>query len=260
MGTRTPYVNIYKPADNEVFDQQLNDNADYDLIDAQILIEHNLIIGHSNAASPHSGHAALVGTNLFQGSQQIVQSADAVAVLLDTIALVAPGALIGARHTLRAHSYDTADHRRDFILRARATSNGGNGTLEILTSLDGSAPAVLWSVDSSGALGTAPSPELIFANSVLSPSQSIDLTTLPSVMFVFPTVNGLTITLPDARTAKRPIWIFGPPQANSSVTVAAVFGSVLGGSTNLATGALQNGVVNNLDSFMYKSDLANWKS
>lgn len=260
MGTRTPYVQIYKPADNEVFDQQLNDNADYDLIDAGILTEHNLIVGHSNAASPHTGHAVLVGTNLHQGSQQIVQPADAVAVLLDTVALVAPGALTGSRHTLRAHSYDTTDHRRDFILRARATSNGGNGILEILTSLDGSTPTVLWSVDQQGALGAAPSPELFWANAVLKPTTSIDLTTLPNVLFVFPQQNGLTITLPDARITNRPIWIFGPPQAGASVSLASVFGTITGGSSNLSTGAIQNGIVNNGDSFMYKSDQTNWKS
>jgi hypothetical protein len=260
MGTRTTYVNLYKPADNEVFDQQLNDNADYDLIDAQVLLEHNLIVGHSNAASPHSGHAVLIGTNMFQGQEQIVSSPDALALLVDTGILVAPGTLTGSRATLRAHSYDTQDHRRDFIWRARATSNAGNGILELLTSLDGAAPTVLWSVSQSGALGAAPPAELVFANSVLVTGTSVDLTTLPNVMYVFPTANGLTITLPDARVTNRPITVYGPPIAGQSTTVAAVFGSVSGGSANLTTGAIQNGTVVSGDSFLYKSNTSNWLS
>jgi hypothetical protein len=262
MGTRTPYVSIYKPADNEVFDQQLNDNADYDLIDAAILNEHNLILAHTGAAAPHSGHAVLVGANLFQGSQQVVAPSDGLAVLVDTGALVAPGTLTGSRHTLRAHSYDTLDHRRDFILRARATNNAGAGIFEILTSLDGATPTLLWSLTNAGVLGAnaAPNMELLFANTVLVTAASIDLTTLTNVTYVFPTAPNITITLPDARVTNRPITIYGPPTAGTQVTVAATAGAVVGGSANLTTGAVQNGIVVSGDSFPYKANGTDWKA
>lgn len=265
MGTRTGYVSIYKPSDSEVFDEQLNDNANSDLIDAQILTEHNLILAHTGAPSPHSGHAVLAGPNVLQGLQTVQVSADSSALMLDTPSLVAPGALTGSRQVLRARSFDSAPHTRDFLWRARAQTNAGAGIIELLTSLDGGAPTVLWSVNSAGiasGAGNVPPMESLFGGTVLNTAASVDLSQpqYANALYVFPTANGLTITLPDARTTNRPITIYGPPTAGWQVTLASIFGAISGGSANLTTGTIQNGTVVSGDSFLYKADGASWKS
>lgn len=261
MGTTTTYVHIYKPGDSEVFDEQLNDNANSDVIDAAILVEHNLILAHSGSAAPHAGHAVLSTPNIFQALQTVQVSADTSAVILDTPTLVAAGSLTGSRHVLRARSFDTVAHTRDFLLRARATSNAGAGVLEILTSLDGGAPALLWSISNGSVLsGAVPNAEALFANTMLvAVNGNQDLVSQPTIMFVYISSPGYSVQLPDARAANRPITVYGPGSSGSTVVVSA-FGTVSGGSANLTTGAIQNGVVASGDSFTYKSNGTNWIS
>jgi hypothetical protein len=260
MGTTTTYVHIYKPGDSEVFDEQLVDNANSDIVDAAILVEHNLILAHSGAVAPHAGHAVLTTPNIFQALQTILVSADSTGLLFDTPALVAAGTLTGSRATLRARSFDTSAHTRDFIWRARATTTAGAGVLELLSSLDGGAPVLLWSVSAAGIQGGAVPPmELLFTNTALVLSSNYDLTNSPGVLFVFNTTAGTTVTLPDARTAQRPITIYGPTAAGNT-NLASIFGGIFGGSANLTTGAIQNGIVTSGDSFVYKSDGTNWRS
>src|SRR5215216_2447543 len=109
MGTRTTLVQLYKPADNEVFDQQLNDNTNYDLIDAEFVSELGDLQAHIDAASPHSGHATYLA-NVFTGTQTVRVGMDVIAMLLDTPARTTAGSQLGESFSMRAHSYDTIDH------------------------------------------------------------------------------------------------------------------------------------------------------
>ncbi len=76
--------------------------------------------------------------------------ADALGGLISAPVLVAAGTQTGPRLSLRANSYDTANHRREFLLRPKTTANGGDGYLDILTALDGGALTTLLSVSNSG--------------------------------------------------------------------------------------------------------------
>lgn len=76
------------------------------------------------------------------------------------------------------------------------------------------------------------------------------------VLFVFCT-SGVQVTLGDAATVNRPIWVIA---ITGQSTVVATGGSVVGGSVNVTTGAVQNGVVNQGDSIGYKADGTNWRA
>jgi hypothetical protein len=150
LGTITGYLGLYLPADNELFDEQANTNSSFTKVDAGVLVEHNGWTAHAAAAAPHSGHA-LFGANTFTGTQTVRVATDTPGLLLDPGALSAAGVQTGERLVLRAHAYDTGDHQRSFIARARTTTNAGAGVYEIATLLDAqSTPVALWSVDDQG--------------------------------------------------------------------------------------------------------------
>lgn len=96
--------------------------------------------------------------------------------------------------------------------------------------------------------------ETLFAGSTIQ--VGVNHTVAPAELFVFCTA-GVVITLPSAVTANRPIWIVA---ITGTTTVTAVAGTVFGGSTNLTTGVLMDGVVSPGDAILYKSDLTNWRS
>lgn len=150
MGTTTAFLAMYLPADNELFDEQLNTNTSFQKTDAGIQTEHNGWTAHAAAPTPHTGHAVFTA-NTFTGTQTVAVAADANAEVYDVGVLAAAGIQTGERVVYRAHSYDAADHHRDFIWRARTTTNAGNGVLELLTLLDAQAPpTVLQSIDQAG--------------------------------------------------------------------------------------------------------------
>ena len=80
-------------------------------------------------------------------------------------------------------------------------------------------------------------------------------TVAAAILFVFCTA-GVTVTLPAAASTSRPITIAA---ITGSTTVAAAAGAVIGGSVNLSTGLIMNGVISPGDSMTYKSDSTNWR-
>lgn len=150
MGTTTGYLALYLPADNELFDEQLNTNTSFQKLDAGVQSEHNGWTAHATAPSPHTGHAVFTA-NTFTGQQTVRVAADGVALMTDPGVLAAAGTQYGDRTVYRAHSYDAADHHRDFIFRARTTTNAGNGVFELMTVLDAQAPpTLLFTIDQAG--------------------------------------------------------------------------------------------------------------
>lgn len=68
-----------------------------------------------------------------------------------------------------------------------------------------------------------------------------------------------TVTLPDPTLTSRPITIAA--EGAGSITVAVDGGSsVVGGSTNLTTGAITNGTIVAGDAFQYKSNGTQWRA
>lgn len=96
--------------------------------------------------------------------------------------------------------------------------------------------------------------EALFAASWTS--QGTNYTVAAGILFVFCTA-GITVTLPAAASTNRPIWVIA---ITGSTTVTAVSGSVIGGSVNVSTGAVMNGVVSQGDSMGYKSDGTSWRA
>jgi len=94
----------------------------------------------------------------------------------------------------------------------------------------------------------------LFAGTVANPSTSYVVVT--KIMYVFAQA-ALTVTLPAAATTNRPIEVWA---LNGQVNVNASGGTVYGGSINLATGAVQNGIILTGDAITYKSDLTNWRA
>jgi hypothetical protein len=87
-------------------------------------------------------------------------------------------------------------------------------------------------------------------------TQSTNYAVAAGIMFVFCSA-GITVTLPAAASTNRPITVAA---ITGSTTVAAAGGSVIGGSVNVSTGAVMNGVVSPGDAFGYKSDGTNWRA
>ena len=81
-------------------------------------------------------------------------------------------------------------------------------------------------------------------------------TVVAAILFVFCTA-GVTVTLPAAASTNRPITVIA---VTGSTTVTAAAGSVVGGSVNVSTGAVMNGVVSAGDAMTYKSDSTNWRA
>lgn len=98
-------------------------------------------------------------------------------------------------------------------------------------------------------------PESLYAGA------TVVLTTTPytvpaTISYVFAQTGASSVVLPAPATAARPITIRadGP-----TATVTATGGSqVYGGSADLTTGAVQNGVITSGEAFTYKSTGSNW--
>jgi len=86
-------------------------------------------------------------------------------------------------------------------------------------------------------------------------TQGTNYVVAAGIMFVFASA-AITITLPAAASTNRPITVVG---VTGQSTIAAAGGSVIGGSINTSTGAVQNGVLAAGDSLTYKSDGTNWR-
>src|SRR5262249_16800001 len=84
-------------------------------------------------------HLSVLGNLGLSGGKTIsvIPSADGDALTSYPAALVSAGTQLGGRHILRANAYDTSNHTRDFVCRARTTSNAGLGLFELLTRIDG---------------------------------------------------------------------------------------------------------------------------
>jgi len=98
------------------------------------------------------------------------------------------------------------------------------------------------------------SPELVFAATWTT--QSTNYAVAATILFVF-CGAAITVTLPAAASTNRPITVAA---ITGQGTVAAAGGSVIGGSANLTTGAVQNGIVAAGEAFTYKSDGTSWRA
>ena len=79
--------------------------------------------------------------------------------------------------------------------------------------------------------------------------------TIPATLIMYVFCQGVcTVTFP-AITINRPIEVWA---LNGQVTLAG--GTFVGGSINLATGAVQNGIIVTGDAITYKSDGTSWRA
>jgi hypothetical protein len=98
-------------------------------------------------------------------------------------------------------------------------------------------------------------PESAYVGSLQTTSVNYTVPIAGNVMYVWCQVAGLTITL--TAPMNRPVTI----RSNTgSTTVISTSGSVIGGSVNTTTGAVQNGIIASGDAITYKWDGANWAS
>lgn len=96
--------------------------------------------------------------------------------------------------------------------------------------------------------------EALFAGTTVS--TATNYTVAASILYVFCTA-AVTVTLPAATSTNRPITVAA---VTGQSTVASAGGSVIGGSANQTTGAVQNGIVAVGEAFTYKSDGTNWRA
>lgn len=94
--------------------------------------------------------------------------------------------------------------------------------------------------------------ENIFAGTRVN--TAVNYVVVVPIMWVFCTA-AVQVTLP--ASAERQITV-SAVTGNSTVVAAA--GSVIGGSVNLTTGVIQNGVVNQGEAITYKWDGTNWRA
>jgi hypothetical protein len=103
-------------------------------------------------------------------------------------------------------------------------------------------------------------PESMFKTTTLrSNAASIAATLLVGKLYFFGYLAGAqALILPDPVTNERPITIAAEA---GTITVTATGGTtVVGGSTNLTTGVIQNGVVAGGEAFTYKSNGIQWRA
>lgn len=103
-------------------------------------------------------------------------------------------------------------------------------------------------------------PESMFKTTTLrSNAASITAAMLVGKLYFFGYLaTAQTLILPDPVTNERPITVAAEA---GQITVTATGGTtVFGGSTNLVTGAVQNGVVAGGESFTYKSNGIQWRA
>lgn len=102
--------------------------------------------------------------------------------------------------------------------------------------------------------------ESIYKTTTLrSNAPSVAAVSLAGILYFFGYLaTAQSVILPDPTTNERPITIAAEA---GTITVTATGGTtVVGGSTNLTTGAVQNGVVAGGDSFQYKSNGIQWRA
>lgn len=92
----------------------------------------------------------------------------------------------------------------------------------------------------------------LFAGTRASPSA--DYTIAANVMYVFAQA-AMTVTFPAAASTNRPITVAA---VSGQVTLAG--GTFIGGSINLASGAVQNGIIITGDAITYRSDGTSWRA
>ena len=98
--------------------------------------------------------------------------------------------------------------------------------------------------------------ESLYTGSRVSQGTNYTVAAAGNIMWVFCTA-AITVTLPAAASTNRPITVAA---VTGQSTVTAASGSVIGGSANTTTGAVQNGVVAAGEAFTYKSDGTNWRA
>jgi hypothetical protein len=119
-------------------------------------------------------------------------AADTDSLMLYSPALSSAGMQDGPLFWMRACSYDTANHNRDFGLQVETTSDGGNGVLQFLSRLDGGSSSTILEVDQSGNL------------TVVGKLVSYDGTSLAGLgqpIIVYSAVLGTTFTADQSGTA-----------------------------------------------------------
>lgn len=82
----------------------------------------------------------------------ILLAPNAIGVQIITPPIAAPGVQMGGFLELAANSFDTVDHIRAFSFQPATTSNPGNGTLSLITTLDGAGANSILSIDQAGNL------------------------------------------------------------------------------------------------------------
>lgn len=137
-------------------------------------------------------------------------------------------------------------------------SRDGSAAVAPLTSVGpGSSPTVAAGDHVHGSGGYSSSGtvslESLFAASWIS--VGTNYTVGLAIMFVFCTA-GITVTLPAAAATNRPITVAA---LSGSTTLASVAGAIVGGSVNVSTGVVMNGVISPGDSMTYKSDSTSWR-
>jgi hypothetical protein len=159
--------------------------------------------------------------------------------ILDAGALSAAGIQISPRAVWRANAYDTANHQRNLIWRARSTTNAGLGVLELLTSLDAGAESTIFSYDTNGQLFVI---------------GGIDLTAVGETLWTFPAAG--TGDIPNrtrfrARTGQTSLAVWpSSDHSNSDSSLVVWMGNVdptasAGAYVSIATLAAQNQAIIN---------------
>jgi|SRR5580765_1162136 len=107
---------------------------------------------------------------------------------------------------------------------------------------------------------TGSDPESMYKNTTLRSNVTpVTATMLAGKLFFFGYLaSAQSVVLPDPTLTERPITIAAEA---GTITVTATGGStVFGGSTNLVTGAVQNGVIVAGDAYCYKSNGIQWRA
>jgi hypothetical protein len=107
---------------------------------------------------------------------------------------------------------------------------------------------------------TGSDPESMFKNTTLRSNVTpVTAAMLAGKLYFFGYLaSAQSVVLPDPTLTERPITISAE---SGTITVTATGGSaVIGGSTNLTTGAIQNGIVVPGDAYSYKSNGIQWRA
>ena len=182
------------------------------------------------------------------GLVQAVDADDTADYLTLTAGLAGSLAIVdGLFNSSTGHTHSGAHQGGALGAGAITTANLADGSVTTPKIADGAVTAA--KLDPAAVL-----PEALFANT--STNQGADYTVAATIMWVFCTA-AITVTLPAAASSNRPITVAA---VSGQSTVVAASGSVIGGSINTSTGAVQNGVVSQGDSVSYRSDGSSWRA